>query len=374
MTTISKQSGCKTVNLSKGFSAIELLITLFIAAAFLVSGYQLYNLVIKDGGQSRQAARANNAAYDYLQRYKPTVTSTCVAQTPVNNQSDSTVTGLSNVYVTVSITCPFGTTSTVSKVLVTIAYGSPQKTVTSSSYANSTDYTTPVNIVYDGLIFYLDAGKSTSYPGSGTAWNDISVSSYNATLNATGYTYNSSYGGMITFDGTSGYARSSSAGFKPLIGNAYSISVWINDTATESQITTSYDRFVAFANGTTGVQLGLARYNSHNFFYIQEGISSNLNVNQRVADMTYTGWHNIVATRDGASTYNIYLDGTECNYGAYAGNSTPYVTDTGYIYIGQRGNGSYMHGSIPIVMIYNKALSAPEVLQNFNAFRGRYGI
>ncbi len=367
MTTKSKQSG---------FSAIELLITLFIAAAFLVSGYQLYNLVIKDGGQSRLQARANNAAYDYLQRYKPTVTTLCTEQTPVNNQSDTTITGLSNAYVTVSITCPYGTTSPVSKVLVTIAYGSPQKTVSSSSYSNSADYTRTENIVNDGLIFYVDAGKSYSYSGSGTAWNDMSVSGWNATLNSAGYSFSSNNGGVINFDGSSGYATVSSAGFLSRIGSTYTISIWVNDISSETEIYESNDRFVAFANGTTGIQLGLGRYNSHNFFYIQEGISTNQNANQVILDMTYTGWHNIVATSNGAGTYNMYIDGVLDNDGAnYAASSTPYVTSTGYLYIGQRGNsGGYAHCSLPSVMIYNKALSSTEVQTNFNALRGRYGI
>jgi prepilin-type N-terminal cleavage/methylation domain-containing protein len=128
----------KKTGRQSGFTAIELLITLFIAAAFLVSGYQLYNLIIKDGGQTRAQSRASNVAYDYLQRYKsnPTyITNPCTVpavQTPLSNSSS--ILNLSNVTVTVTITCPYSTTSSISKVLVTVQYNNPVQTVSEATY------------------------------------------------------------------------------------------------------------------------------------------------------------------------------------------------------------------------------------------------
>lgn len=88
-----------------GFSAVELLITLFIAAAFLISGYQLYAVVIKDGGEARMQSSASNVATDYLQRYKSSATNPCTVQAPLSD-SPITVSGLSNVTATVAISCP----------------------------------------------------------------------------------------------------------------------------------------------------------------------------------------------------------------------------------------------------------------------------
>lgn len=125
MTYTTKQSG---------FTTVELLITLFIAAAFLMSGYQLYSLIIKDGGDARATAKASNVAYDYLQRYKPSATNPCTVQTPLNNSS-ITVATLSSVTVTVAITCPYGsTTPSISKVQVTLKYGSPQQIISNGTY------------------------------------------------------------------------------------------------------------------------------------------------------------------------------------------------------------------------------------------------
>ena len=115
------------------FTTVELLVTLFIAALFLVSGYQLYDIIMKDGGNSRATARASNVAYDYLQRYKPTATNPCTAQTPLTDQS-VTIDTLSAVTITVAITCPYSSTPSISKVLVTIKYNTPQKTINNATY------------------------------------------------------------------------------------------------------------------------------------------------------------------------------------------------------------------------------------------------
>jgi prepilin-type N-terminal cleavage/methylation domain-containing protein len=116
-----------------GFSAIELLITLFIAAAFLMSGYQLYDVIMKDGGETTAKTRASNVAYDYVQQYKTTPTNPCTAQTPLTD-SPKTVSGLSNVTVTVTISCPYSSITSISKVLVTVKYNTPQQTVSNATY------------------------------------------------------------------------------------------------------------------------------------------------------------------------------------------------------------------------------------------------
>lgn len=119
----------------RGFSAVELIVTLFIAAAFLLSGFQLYIATLKDNGQARMQSQANNIAYDYLQRYKSSsyVIKPCAASTPLNNQT-ITVSGLSNAAVTVAISCPYPTVTSLSKINVSVTYGSPQQTVIISTY------------------------------------------------------------------------------------------------------------------------------------------------------------------------------------------------------------------------------------------------
>ncbi len=125
----------KNIKKQLGFSAVELLITLFVAAAFLISGFQLYAVVIKDGGEARLKVNASNVAMDYLQQYKSSATNPCTNPSSLPTDSPiSGVNGLSNVTLTVSITCPYSAITSISKVSVTIKYGTPQQTITDATY------------------------------------------------------------------------------------------------------------------------------------------------------------------------------------------------------------------------------------------------
>jgi Tfp pilus assembly protein PilE len=117
-----------------GFTAVELLVTLFVAAAFLMAGYQLYGLVIKDGGETRAQSLVGNVAYDYLQRYKSTVTNPCIASTPLVNQP-ITITGVSNATISITISCPYTSNTSLSKIMVTVNYNNPQQVINEATYA-----------------------------------------------------------------------------------------------------------------------------------------------------------------------------------------------------------------------------------------------
>lgn len=123
-----------------GFSAIELLITIFVATAFLAAGYQLYTAVLRNGTDTRNQTTASNIAYDYVRRYSPQATSPCTIFTPNPAPTiPSTPAGgiaLPSPSITASITCPYGTTSDTSLVTVTVTYGftNPQKQVQHAVY------------------------------------------------------------------------------------------------------------------------------------------------------------------------------------------------------------------------------------------------
>lgn len=130
----------KHTNTSNGFSAIELLVTLFIAGIFLITGYQLYGVIIKSGAQTNSQAHAYNIVYDYMQRSKAAAEVPCQEippSTPLVN--DNSQPRLSNVTVTVTISCPYGTSSSISKVLAELTYGHgvDQKTVNVATYVGN---------------------------------------------------------------------------------------------------------------------------------------------------------------------------------------------------------------------------------------------
>lgn len=119
-----------------GFTAIELLITLFIAAMFLGAGHQLYNAIIQDSGAARQRAKASNIAYDTLRRYANSTPSICVAKTEVNNVLISpSPEGLTNVRRTVTYSCPQPSLPGLTKVTASITYGSDSEEVIHAIYA-----------------------------------------------------------------------------------------------------------------------------------------------------------------------------------------------------------------------------------------------
>lgn len=122
-------------NQQKGFTAVELLITLFVASFFLIAGYQLFGVIINDSGDARAKAKASNVAYDYLRRYANSATSPCVAATPLSNSS-ITVESLQNVTVTVTITCPQVDAPSLSKVTTSLTYGSPAQTIIYSTFVD----------------------------------------------------------------------------------------------------------------------------------------------------------------------------------------------------------------------------------------------
>ena len=120
---------------TKGFSAVELLITLFIASVFLIAGHQLYSTIIRDSGAARQKARASNIAYDYLRRYSVTATTPCASSTPVDNVAITPdPEGLVNVSATVTYSCPQGGLIDLVKTQVTIRYGTDGGKVSHAVY------------------------------------------------------------------------------------------------------------------------------------------------------------------------------------------------------------------------------------------------
>lgn len=123
-----------------GFTAVELLITLFIAAIFLFAGYAMYTTVTTYSANSRHRAQADRIAYDYLQRYQATVATTCAPSTPVDSASlasDPNAVGLYNPTITVTLKCPLTGVSSVTELTARVTYieGSVTKVVELELYA-----------------------------------------------------------------------------------------------------------------------------------------------------------------------------------------------------------------------------------------------
>lgn len=107
---------------SRGFSAVELLISIVVAAVLLGGGFQLYNTAIKSSGSARMRYKANNVAYEFLRQYENNTKTPCVSSSatpPIGAQMDQLPGGT----VAIAITCPMPTAQPdVSLVNVTVSY------------------------------------------------------------------------------------------------------------------------------------------------------------------------------------------------------------------------------------------------------------
>lgn len=235
------------------------------------------------------------------------------------------------------------------------------------------------DIVRTGLVLDLDAAQPLSYKGTGTAWNDLSGNGNNGTL-TNGPTYSSSNGGSIVFDGGDDYSTSGA-----LSGSfaSFSTIIWFYPTSVtnfENPIDCNY----AY-NGTTGnIGPRLEMTGTGTLAWIYSNDTAN-NSN------FYS--HNVVSSGLAANTWHCaaitYDSGTNTSTTYYNGNSTGLTrtlsgTPTGFIGVMNNvnlGRGFHLGGAerpftgrVSNVQIYNRALTAAEVSQNYNALKHRFGL
>jgi hypothetical protein len=228
--------------------------------------------------------------------------------------------------------------------------------------ADTQDY---YNIVNRGLVLHLDASAPSSYPGSGTIWSDISVNTNNGTL-TNGPTFNSSNGGSIVLDGTDDYADIPNNSTLN-ISSHISLEAWIYATSTNTIQNVLSKSSLSQNTGYIYPRTDNAWNTSTFYLFITNSGWSTLSA-------TWPGrnaWHHTIATYDGANMI-IYINGAEINSKSQTGT---FVTNTNYLAVGQQpGYGEYYGGRIGSIKVYNRALAAAEISQNFNVQRSRFGV
>ena len=222
------------------------------------------------------------------------------------------------------------------------------------------------NIVKDGLVFDLDAAKRDSYPGSGTVWSDISGFQNNGTL-INGPTFNSANGGSIVFDGVDDYVR---VPYSPTLDptSAITFEAWCYPT----DLTTIRYQELYRKEVSPGRHLfSFQEYGTILSFGTWTSLYNELDIT--ITPSTYVNrWNHFVATY--ISGYKaIYANGTLLESNISITGSL--VQGNAISYIGSnQGASEYFKGNYPLFRMYNKSLSQSEVLQNYNALKGRYGL
>jgi hypothetical protein len=96
-------------------------------------------------------------------------------------------------------------------------------------------------IVTDGLVLSLDAANKKSYPGSGTAWTDLSGAGKSGTL-TNGPVFSSDNVGIIDFDGSNDYIQLQSDGTGTFNNQIFSLGMWFKvDVLKAYNVLFSYD-------------------------------------------------------------------------------------------------------------------------------------
>jgi hypothetical protein len=230
------------------------------------------------------------------------------------------------------------------------------------------------NIPLDGLQMYLDSAIVQSYNRTGTTWNDLTSYGNNGTL-ANGPTFNSVNGGSIVFDGVNDYVSVQSS-LDSLNGTAEaSLVMWVKLNSSSN------------SSGQSGIiQLsGHDNSNGNLYFYTDStrvgGIWLDIFRTNRVftgdwaPTFNATNWHMLtVTTTPGTDGWKMYLNGI-LRYQT-TGQSTVSINSSiqGGLNIGRNSLSRELAGNIAITQVYNQALSADKVLQNYNATKSRFGI
>jgi len=225
----------------------------------------------------------------------------------------------------------------------------------------------PFTIHDSSLLLSLDAANRKSYVGSGTSWNDLSGYNNTGTL-TNGPAFTSSFGGSIVFDGIDDYvlgASNLSISGDPSFTISY-FAMWNG-----SVFSTDYPSGVG--NNSAGVT--------------NQGLSTTWNSGRIALDfwvnrfrdntpLSVQTWYNVAFTKTPGligSTTKLYVNAQE-RAGAVEGtNATPNITISPFV-VGRLDATRWFNGRISNIQIYTRALSASEILQNYNAVKSRFGL
>jgi hypothetical protein len=239
------------------------------------------------------------------------------------------------------------------------------------------------NIIKRGLVFNMDPANRACYPRTGTTATDT-IGNITGTIQGSTPPpqWENTNGGTFCFDGTNdrinlGDSDSFSFG-NGSTDSPFSLSAWINMTdATKFRI----------LNKVTGVQASsLKEYlfslgsDDKIIFYLYQDNESATRIGRKyngAALTSYEGqWIYLVGTYDGSSNVNgikIYLNGIRVDdLDVITGTYTAMQNTTSNLGLGVLGGSNYANGKIASTHIYNRALSASEVLHNYNALKGRF--
>jgi hypothetical protein len=214
-------------------------------------------------------------------------------------------------------------------------------------------------IVQQGLVLNLDAGNSYSYGGAGTIFYDVSPTALSWTINNA--TYNSSDPKYFSYNGSDTWLQSSTSAAYD--SQTITMECWCYPNSL------SQNGFL-FEKGQVNTQYSMF-FENPNFVFRTMGSVSNQSAYFTASTyLIVSVWNHIVCTYNGSSKI-MYVNGIQVQSVAASGALPTGQTDQ---YIGRHSGGYFFNGRIGESRVYNIALSAAQVLQNYNATKSRFGL
>ena len=248
------------------------------------------------------------------------------------------------------ITLPVGTTAQ-RPASPTVGMTRYNSTIGDIEYYNGTIWTpASLRVPTEGLVFYVDAGQTASYPGSGATWFDISGNNRNLAL-GTSVSYQSSFGGVLQFAANDqGYARLDGANFNLSSSNNTVIS-WVR------KLDASWGRTItAWQNNWL-----MAHHDSTQGDYYAEGWVWD-------GQAEDSAWKQYAVTGNiSADVWQVYI-----NTGLMAENGNGSQGPNGWNINSQYNQ--YSNCQISCILAYNRVLSSTEIARVYNFYRSRFGV
>jgi hypothetical protein len=233
-------------------------------------------------------------------------------------------------------------------------------------------------IVTDGLVLCLDAADRNSYVSGSTIWSNVAGVNNGTLVN--GPTFNTGSGGNIVFDGVDDYVDCGNISTTILSNNQFTSNYWFRMTGTARG-----DLFGIKNFNTPQDDIGFfidTDNKLYGYFRVQGTVTNN-GVGPGYASISTTTFlrntiYNITFGKDASQKIFMYVNGVLDNNTYSTITNTATVATTPF-WIASNKTGpttpaAAFAGNIYSNQTYNRALSASEVAQNYNAQKSRFGL
>ena len=225
------------------------------------------------------------------------------------------------------------------------------------------------DIVTTNLVAWYDPADSVSYPGSGTTISNLASASLPGTMS--NITYTNPY---FAYNGTSStLSVADAATLEPGTGD-FSLEAWVyysTITGSSRVIVSKTDGGLA-ADWSYGIR---TISNGSTYFEVGNGTTS---VTSPTFTVTTGQWYQVVGvwTNVASNSIALYVNGVSQGSNSHSFASVKNSTRPMFFgsFDGGATFGQWFNGRMGVARIYNTALTGAQVLQNFNADRGTYGI